>query len=106
MIINVLLLIVLGELCWALWLREDRNQYQASARKLAADVVELTKEKWAAKAPAQMPLTQNPTKAQDTPKRYTGSQLRRMADSVNVAAWDGLQERPNSEVLKEQESNG
>lgn len=54
-------------------------------------------------ARAKVPLTQTKARAQDAPKRFTGPQLRRMAEHVNVEAFAGLQERPNSEILKEQE---
>lgn len=50
-------------------------------------------------------LTSAAGKAQDSSKRFSGPQLRRMAEQVNNAAWDGLQERPNSEILQEQ-ANG
>lgn len=52
-------------------------------------------------------LTRTDPKAQDVPKRYSGPQLRRMSDQVNAADVAAMQERPNSEILKEQElSNG
>jgi hypothetical protein len=49
----------------------------------------------------QKSLTQPKPKAQDVPKRYSGAQLRRLADQVNVTQ----PEMTNSEILSEA-SNG
>jgi len=46
-------------------------------------------------------LTPPAPRAQDAPKRYSGAQLRRMADQVNITA----PELTNSEILQEQ-ANG
>lgn len=46
-------------------------------------------------------LTIKPAKAQDTRKRFTAAELRKANDKLNAEAWP--QERPNSEILKEQE---
>ena len=43
--------------------------------------------------------------AEQKPKPLSGPQLRRMNEQANVQQWAEFQERPNSEVLKEQ-SNG
>jgi hypothetical protein len=94
----VLAILLASQFAWAVKLAYERNRYQASATALAREVVRLLN----VTSPPQ-PLTPPPIKAQDEPKRFTGSQLRRMAEQVNVAQWDSLQERPNSEILKEQE---
>lgn len=87
----------------------SRNQYRESAKTLARELAEwrrsrteqLKMENW-----KPVPLTQPKPKAQDVPKRLSGSQLRRMAERVNVETMASLQERPNSEILQEQETNG
>ena len=100
---NVLLMIAIM-LIWVgstAWLWYSRDIYRDSARNLAAELRDLRR---LSSVPPQRPLTPPNPKVQDSPKRYTGQQLRRMAEQVNVATWEGLQERPNSEVLQEQEN--
>ena len=46
-----------------------------------------------------------PEVVSSVPRRYTGPQLRVLNDRLNAQATESLQERPNSEVLKEA-SNG
>lgn len=86
---------------WPLYLvRQSRDRYKASLEAACARVRELTMDK-----PAQSnPLTPTKPRVQDVPKRLSGAQLRRVSDQVNVAAFAGLQERPNSEILQEQEN--
>lgn len=96
----------LASFCVAVYFQRDRDKYRASAKVLAVELTALRRQN-AGQQPglSQKPLTPAKPKAQDVPKRYTGSQLRRMAEQVNTAAWEGLQERPNSEILQEQ-NNG
>jgi len=41
----------------------------------------------------------------ETERPMSGAQLTRLNNQVNAATWDGLREKPNSEILKEN-SNG
>lgn len=98
---NWLLCMVVSALWVAcIFLHHSRNRYRESAKTLAKEVVELR-----SRPQPLIPsgLTPPRPKAQTPPKRYTGAQLRRMAEQDNNAEWDGLQERPNSEILREQE---
>jgi hypothetical protein len=89
----------------ALWLLKRGDRYQNSAKALAQQVVAYREANLALKqTPVEKSLTQAKVKAQDTPKRVSGAQLRRMAEKNNADTMASLQERPNSEILKEQEN--
>lgn len=82
-----------------LYLHNSRNRYRESAKTLAKEVVSLRADYARVSALLPVPLTQTKPRAQYSPKRFSGPQLRRMAEKVNNADWEGLQERPNSEIL-------
>lgn len=93
---------------WPLYLvRQSRERHKASLAK-AAELIQALRARVEADALVidgfRNPLTPTKTRVQDVPKRLSGAQLRRVADQVNVAAFAGLQERPNSEILQEQEN--
>lgn len=87
----------------SLWLLKRGDRYQMSAKDLARQLVS-ERAQWAQiTAQAEIkPLTPRPAKAQDVRKPLSGAQLRRMAEQVNAADVAALQERPNSEILREQ----
>jgi hypothetical protein len=78
----------------------SRERYKVSLETACARVRELSAVKLEMQV-AQKPLTQPKAKAQDVPKRYSGAQLRRLADQANVTQ----PELTNSEILSEA-SNG
>jgi hypothetical protein len=102
--ITTLYMIVIALLIWAAWLKNELGRYQKSAKVLAQQVVAYREANLALKQTAvEKSLTQAKARAQDTPKRVSGAQLRRMAEKNNADTMASLQERPNSEILKEQE---
>jgi hypothetical protein len=78
----------------------SRERYKTSLEAACARVRELSAVRLEMQA-AQKHLTEAKPKAQDVPKRYSGAQLRRLADQVNITP----PEKTNSEILQEQ-ANG
>lgn len=76
-------------------LQRSNKRYHSALTKATGRILELT-----VQPIAQKPLTPQAPKAQDVAKRYSGAQLRRMADHINITA----PELTNSEILRE--SNG
>lgn len=60
------------------------------------------KEYTALKAKIVEKAATSPKVREADPKRYNGAQLRVMNDRLNAQMTEELQERPNSEILKEQ----
>ena len=90
----------------SLWLKYSRDRYRESAQSLAKELVELRADPRLAKlTEGEKPLTSPKVRVQTPPKRLSGAQLRRVAERVNAADMEAMQERPNSEILKEQ-ANG
>ena len=101
----ILSVLLVSQYAWSVYLAYWRDRYRESAKALAEEVVKLHSDPRL--APQFVPgkfLTRPAPKAQDTPKRLSGAELRRASDRVNVEAFASLQERPNSEILQEQEN--
>ena len=102
----ILSVLLVSQYAWSVYLAYWRDRYRESAKALAEELVALRNDPRLAKPFMEgKTLTRPAPKAQDTPKRLSGAELRRASDRVNVEAFASLQERPNSEILAE-EANG
>ena len=98
----ILSILLISQWVWSIKLAYERNAYRESAKTLAAEVVKFRAQQ--IEALKEKPLTASKPKMQDKPKQLSGPQLRRMAEHVNTETMASLQERPNSEILQEQEN--
>jgi hypothetical protein len=91
------ILAIIAVISWiaAVRLMLSRDRYKDALTKATGRVMMLTAE---LDMERNKPLTQPKPKAQDTPKRYSGAQLRRLAEFTNITEVA----KTNSEVLREQ----
>jgi hypothetical protein len=103
MTIWVLAVLLVAQYAWTVKIALSRDRYKAALMKSVEAVRALTAslEEVNRRAREQNPLTQSKPRVEDAPKRYSGAQLRRLADQMNVTP----PEKTNSEILQEQ-ANG
>jgi hypothetical protein len=98
---EVILVVVVGLLVLDRFVQKREYMEVCAALRLQKDTAQ--RELEALKGMLQRKaLTAQPKVAQDEQKKpLSGAQLRKLNQQQNVETWAGLQERPNSEVLKE-----
>lgn len=96
----ILFMLLIGVSAYAVSIYHSRQRFTASLLSALAAIRQKDDEI----AALRKPLTQKAVKVQDSPKRFSGAQLRRLAEHANTETMASLQERPNSEILQEQEN--